>query len=234
LAGGACLAVCHGTGPDKAIQAVRSALHNPMLEIGSLETAAGLLVHFTGGEDLELAELHRAMQEVSAGATNAEVFFGAAIDPSMKGRVQVIIVATGVGGQPLGSVLAGASHILLKHTAPDATQNASVAVPFSRLSTGSSAQPVPVLRKPIATTQPPARVPFANRPSDYAPVPSNAPREGDSPSLARTIPLPSAVTEEDDLNAVYSMEELEIPAFLRRRMHPSEAQSAASAFHGAG
>jgi cell division protein FtsZ len=234
LAGGACLAVGHGTGPDKAIQAVRSALHNPMLEIGSLESAAGLLVHFTGGEDLELAELHRAMQEVSAGATNAEVFFGAAIDPLMKGRVQVIIVATGVGGQPLGSVIAGASHILLKHSAPDAAQNTSVAAPFSRLAVSSSTQPVPILRKPIASTQPPARIPTVARPVTAASVSSAESPEGDSSPAARNIAIPSAVTEEDDLNAVYSMEELEIPAFLRRRMHPQETQSASRAFHGAG
>jgi cell division protein FtsZ len=224
LAGGACLAVGHGIGPDKAIQAVRSALHNPMLEIGTLETAAGLLVHFTGGEDLELAELDRAMQEVSAGATNAEVFFGAAIDPSMKGRVQVIIVATGVGGQPIGSVIAGASHILLKHTSPDATQGASVAVPFSRLAAGSSAPPLPVLRKPVAG---PARFPSAFRSAVTVAASTADSRDGESTSTA----IPSAVVREDDPDAVYSMEELEIPAFLRRRMQRTEPQGASRSFH---
>jgi cell division protein FtsZ len=232
LAGGACLAVGHGTGSDKATQAVRSALHNPMLEIGTLETAAGLLVHFTGGEDLELAELNRAMQEVSAGATNAEVFFGAAIDPSMKGRVQVIIVATGVGGQPLGSVLAGASHILLKHTTPDASQPASVPVSASRLPAASPLQPAPVLRKPFTGS---ARVPAVMRSYAVTPVPD--PRDEESGAAAssapRTIEIPSAVAREDDPEAVYSMEELEIPAFLRRRMQRSEPQGADRAYHGA-
>jgi len=100
LAGGAYFAVGQGSGPDKAVDAIRCALRNPMLEIGSLDTAAGILVHFTGGEDLELIEVHKAMQEVSAaGAHDAEVVFGAAIDPAMQGRVQAIIVATGVGGR---------------------------------------------------------------------------------------------------------------------------------------
>jgi cell division protein FtsZ len=117
LAGGAYFAVGQGSGPDKAVSAVRSALRNPMLEIGSLDHAAGILVHFTGGEDLELMEVHKAMQEIqAAGAKDAEVVFGAAIDPGMSGRVQAIVVVTGVGGQPLGSVLAGASHILLQAT----------------------------------------------------------------------------------------------------------------------
>jgi cell division protein FtsZ len=226
LAGGACMAVGHGNGPDKAIQAVRSALHNPMLDIGSLETAAGLLVHFTGGEDLELAELHRAMQEVSAGATNAEVFFGAAIDPSMKGRVQVIIVATGVGGQPLGSVIAGASHILLKHTMPEAAQGASVTVPFSRLAAPSSPQSAPVLRKPFTQS---ARTPTSVRSVATTTAPVAGSREGESTSPA----IPSAVTREDDPDAIYSMDELEIPAFLRRRMQRPEPQGASRSFHGA-
>jgi cell division protein FtsZ len=232
LAGGACLAVGHGTGPDKAIQAVRSALHNPMLEIGTLETAAGLLVHFTGGEDLELAELDRAMQEVSAGATNAEVFFGAAIDPSMKGRVQVIIVATGVGGQPLGSVLAGASHIILKHTAPDTSQPAAVSAPFSRLAAVPSAAPAPVLRKPFTGS---ARVPAAMRPSAATPASIPDLREeesGTAVSSYRNMEIPSAVAREDDPDAVYSMEELEIPAFLRRRMQRAEPQTAGRNLHG--
>jgi cell division protein FtsZ len=117
LAGGAYFAVGQGSGPEKAVAAVRSALRNPMLEIGSLNHAAGILVHFTGGEDLELLEVHQAMQEIqAAGVQDAEVVFGAAIDPGMSGRVQAIVVVTGVGGQPLGSVLAGASHVLLQAT----------------------------------------------------------------------------------------------------------------------
>jgi cell division protein FtsZ len=238
LAGGACLAVGHGSGPDKAIQAVHSALHNPMLEIGSLESAAGLLVHFTGGEDLELAELHRAMQEVSAGALNAEVFFGAAIDPSMKGRVQVIIVATGVGGQPLGSVIAGASHILLKHSAPDAVQPAADGVPFSRLAVDSSAHPAPVLRRPFApSTQTPARVPVAIRSAVASPVPIMESREADPissvPSVPRNAANPKNFSIEEDPDGVYSTEDLEIPAFLRRRMHRPEPEAIGRAFHGA-
>ena len=128
LAGGAYFAVGQGSGPDKAVDAIRCALRNPMLEIGSLDTAAGILVHFTGGEDLELIEVHKAMQEVSAaGAHDAEVVFGAAIDPAMQGRVQAIIVATGVGGQPLGPVLAGASHVILHSAAPGGSDRTATA-----------------------------------------------------------------------------------------------------------
>jgi cell division protein FtsZ len=227
LAGGACLAVGHGTGPDKAILAVRSALHNPMLEIGSLETAAGLLVHFTGGEDMELSELDRAMQEAAADAANAEVFFGAAIDPAMKGRVQTIIVATGVGGQPLGSVIAGASHILLKHTKPEG-QDAPVGVPASRL---PAKQPAPVERQPIAQLlqQHPVRIPHRSRPIVPASQPAAAP---DSPVRPDLQPEQTATLVEQPENpeAVCSGEDLEIPAFLRRRMRTAEPRPSQHTF----
>lgn len=233
LAGGACLAVGHGTGPDKAILAVRSALHNPMLEIGSLESAAGLLVHFTGGEDLELAELDRAMQEAAADAANAEVFFGAAIDPAMKGRVQVIIVATGVGGQPLGSVIAGASHILLKHTKPEG-QPISVGAPASRL---SMEQPAVPIRRPIAQLlqQPPTRTPNPSRPILLPTAPAAGPEDAESSAArpgARYAPTASTIVdEEENPEAICSGEDLEIPAFLRRRMRPSESQPSIRSFH---
>ena len=92
----------------------------------------------------------------------------------------------------------------------------------------AAAQAAPVLRKPYSA---PARVPSALR-SAVAVSPSES-NEEDFSSAARTAAIPSAVAEEDDPNVVYSMEELEIPAFLRRRMHRAEPQDATRAFHGA-
>jgi len=172
LAGGAYFAVGQGSGPEKAVDAVRCALRNPMIEVGSLDHAAGILVHFTGGEDLELIEVHKAMQEVNAaGAHDAEVVFGAAIDPAMQGRVQAIIVATGVGGQPLGHVLAGASHVLLHTTGAGAPERKSYT------SGGRAARPPDL---PTASS-----------------------------AVHRVEPPPA---EED----------LDVPAFLRRRRRPAE------------
>jgi cell division protein FtsZ len=235
LAGGACLAVGHGSGPDKAIQAVRSALHNPMLEIGSLESAAGLLVHFTGGEDLELAELQRAMQEAAAGAVNAEVFFGAAIDPAMKGRVQVIIVATGVGGQPLGSVLAGASHIILSHPQgepmPVAAARNDWPITQHRSAAAQYAIPAAPIGYPSATadlgprqTPPPQRVGIP-RPFHDEPLPPAV-----QPSYPRRITIPAIDPETAPAFAPAppsADEDLEVPAFLRRRVRTNAPLAAA-------
>jgi hypothetical protein len=150
----------------------------------------------------------------------------------------VIIVATGVGGQPLGSVIAGASHILLKHTSPDAAQSIPVGIPFSRPAADSSGQPVPVLRKPIALpVHPPSRISSAIRSVVHSSVPGAETHDADSiptvPSVERNTVNPPGMPMEEDPDVVYSMEDLEIPAFLRRRMHRPESETTGRAFHGA-
>jgi cell division protein FtsZ len=94
--GRAMMAIGHGRGEDKAIEAVRQALKMPLLEAGSVENAGGLLVHFTGGDDLGLYEASRAMEEITRAAPQAEVVFGLTLDSLMKARAQVILIATGL------------------------------------------------------------------------------------------------------------------------------------------
>src|SRR6185436_20561599 len=79
-----------------ATQAVRQALQMPLLDLKSLSGAAGVLVHFTGGEDLSLHEVSQAAAEITSAAPNADVIFGATVDPVMTGRAQVILVVTGI------------------------------------------------------------------------------------------------------------------------------------------
>jgi len=101
LAGNAMLAIGQGRGDDKAAEAVKQALKMPLLEVNSIIAASGLLVHFTGGEDLCLYEVSQAVEEITRSAPQAEIVFGATIDPLMNGRAQVILVATGLGGRPI-------------------------------------------------------------------------------------------------------------------------------------
>jgi cell division protein FtsZ len=96
LPGRAMLAIGQGRGEAKAAEAVKQALQMPLLETGSLQSAAGILVHFTGGDDLALYETSTAVQAITSAAPNAEIVFGATVDKLMTGRAQVILVATGL------------------------------------------------------------------------------------------------------------------------------------------
>jgi cell division protein FtsZ len=98
--GGALISIGHGEGDDKAAEAVRSALKNPLLDTDAIGDTDGLLVNITGGEDLTLAEVNQTMETISRSARpQAEVLFGTVIDPKMDGRVEITLIATGTGGK---------------------------------------------------------------------------------------------------------------------------------------
>lgn len=100
--GGALMAIGIGEGPGKSEIAVQQALHHPLLEISSLGQATGALVHFTGGDDLGLVEVGAAVEGLRENVPpEAEIVFGVTTEPAMQGRVQVILIVTGIGGQPV-------------------------------------------------------------------------------------------------------------------------------------
>jgi len=112
-AGGALVSIGYGEGKDKALEAARIAVGSPLLDIESVKGTDGLLVNLTGGEDLTLAEVDQAMQMISRSALpRAEIIFGAVIDPKMENRVQITLIATGLGVERIAALPAGAESAL--------------------------------------------------------------------------------------------------------------------------
>jgi cell division protein FtsZ len=100
--GGALMSIGMGEGEGKASKAVHQALHHPLLDIESLEQANGVLIHFTGGEDLALSEISDAVEELNEVMNPAgELILGATHEGTMFGRTQAILIITGLGGAPL-------------------------------------------------------------------------------------------------------------------------------------
>jgi cell division protein FtsZ len=101
-AGPALLGIGVGQGPDRTVEAARRAMACPLLE-GRLEGARRLLLNISGGDDLGLLEVHRAAELVGRTLDpDANIIFGAALDPSLKaGLVKVTLVATAFG-EPRG------------------------------------------------------------------------------------------------------------------------------------
>jgi cell division protein FtsZ len=81
---------------NRAEEAVLHALENPLLEV-DYRGAYGALVHITGGEDLSLAEANK-IGEIATSylSDDANVIWGARIDPEYNGKVQVMVIMTGV------------------------------------------------------------------------------------------------------------------------------------------
>jgi cell division protein FtsZ len=105
--GGALLAIGQGEGDDKARQAVERALHHPLLDSVPLDQATGIIVNFTGGDDLSFLEVADAMQSLQERTNRrASIIPGIINAPQMHDRVQVILIITGIGSTPVsGTVL---------------------------------------------------------------------------------------------------------------------------------
>jgi cell division protein FtsZ len=98
-AGSALMGIGRASGENRAAEAARSAVSSPLLE-ASIEGATGILLNVTGGSDIGLFEVNEAAEVVTgASDQNANVIFGAVIDDSIGGDVQVTVIATGFGGQ---------------------------------------------------------------------------------------------------------------------------------------
>jgi cell division protein FtsZ len=96
--GNALMGTGRGTGANRAAEAAQAAVSSPLLEDVSIAGAEGVLVNITGGRDLTLHEVNEAANiVVGAAGDDANVIFGAVIDPNMDGEMMITVIATGFG-----------------------------------------------------------------------------------------------------------------------------------------
>jgi cell division protein FtsZ len=96
--GNALMGTGRASGENRAIEAAQAAVSSPLLEDVSIAGAEGVLVNITGGRDLTLHEVNDAAGVVvQAAGEEANVIFGAVIDPNMDGEIVLTVVATGFG-----------------------------------------------------------------------------------------------------------------------------------------
>ncbi len=83
-------------GENRAVEAAQKAISSPLLEEASIEGARGVIINITGGEDMSLMEVNEASSVIhEAAADEANIIFGAVVDPSMDGRLKITVIATG-------------------------------------------------------------------------------------------------------------------------------------------
>ncbi len=85
-------------GTNRAIEAAQKAIASPLLEDGSIEGACGVLLNITGGPGLGIHEVTEASTIIQQAADpDANIIFGAVIDPSLEDEVVITVIATGFG-----------------------------------------------------------------------------------------------------------------------------------------
>ena len=96
--GNALMGTGRAAGPDRAALAAHQAVSSPLLEDVSVSGASGVLLNITGGRDLTLHEVNEASTVVmEAAGEDANVIFGAVIDPALDGEIVITVIATGFG-----------------------------------------------------------------------------------------------------------------------------------------
>jgi cell division protein FtsZ len=175
-------------GPERAMEAARKAISSPLLEGASVNGARGVIINVTGGPDLSLVEVSEASSIVQEAADeDANIIFGAVVDPALKGKVKITVIATGF--TPVAATR--------RPAAPGAT-------PVDLSAYGDAVRMRAEQPPPAATTTP--TISAGRRPALDLPFAS----AGSRPA---TLSAPGAAAEPDlDLHSAF-----DVPAFLRRQ-----------------
>ena len=84
------------SGENRMLQAAKAAISSPLLEGASVQGARGVIINVTGGHDMSLMEVNEASLLIQEAAhEDANIIFGAVVDPKLDGRVKVTVIATG-------------------------------------------------------------------------------------------------------------------------------------------
>jgi len=200
--GSALMGIGIATGDNRAEEAAKAAINSPLLEL-SIDGAKGVLITISGSSDLGMLEINEAANIVTESIDpNAKVIFGAVVDDQIrKGEIQITVVATGF----------------------DADRGVD-----SRIGLVNRVQPVPAQPVKMTAVQPsrktmPDSVPatidesdeiFAERAFEH----SRRMVENTSMIIDEKIQPKPAPTRNDVRDIVDESEDLEIPAFIRRKM----------------
>ncbi len=94
-AGTALMGIGRASGENRATDAAQQAISSPLLEV-SIDGARGILFNIIGGHDMTMHEINTVAETITAAADDeANIIFGATINPQLEGELIVTVVATG-------------------------------------------------------------------------------------------------------------------------------------------
>jgi cell division protein FtsZ len=137
-------------GDNKAMDAASRAISSPLLEDASVKGARGVIINVTGGSDLSLIEVSEASAVIQEAAhEDANIIFGAVVDPKMQGKVKITVIATGFDRVAVDKQTKAATAVtpvdLQQYTAWQQTEKVAVAAGGG----GGGVSRIPVSRRPV-------------------------------------------------------------------------------------
>jgi cell division protein FtsZ len=203
--GKAMMGTGQASGPDRATKAASAAVACPLLEGIDLSGARGVLVLIAAKRNtLKLAESQKAMTEIRRlAAEDAHVIYGTVYDESLGDQMRVTVIATGLSQ---GKRQTQQPPITVVHSAP-------------ALRTGTDN--LPVLNQALSqpTAQPYGQPITSGLPAAPAQVSAPAMPVQDYSGMSTPSVWRSGRTAAAKVDALVSngMDEIEIPAFLRKQ-----------------
>ena len=187
-----------GYGDNKTVEAVRQAVESPLLDT-TIDGAKGILYNITGDPTMGLYEVQEAARLINEAADpDANVFFGACIDPTLEDEVRVTVIATGFGEPAVKEPI---PTIINTHASP----RGNGASPF-----GTNTY------KPAAPKAPSAAV----KPNETVSVKPMTPEEEEDDGVTLNFPKkPASRIRENQVNMGNrgDLDDPDIPAFIRKR-----------------
>jgi cell division protein FtsZ len=94
--GYAVMGTATAAGEHRTTEAAQRSIASPLLEAGAIDGARGILINITGSSSLKLAEVQQACTIIQGAAhEDANIIFGAVLDEKMKDAVKITVIATG-------------------------------------------------------------------------------------------------------------------------------------------
>jgi cell division protein FtsZ len=103
--GKAMMGTGEGEGENRALAAAEQAIANPLLDGVSMAGAKGVIISIIGGEDMRLLEVDEAANHIRELVDeDANIIWGSAFNPDLKGKIRVSVVATGIEQGAAGQI----------------------------------------------------------------------------------------------------------------------------------
>ncbi len=185
--GAALMAVGRASGENRAKIAAEQSVSSQLLEV-TIDGARGILFNITGGPGMTLFEVNQAAAIIRERAhPDANMIFGAVIDENMNDEIRITVIATGFERNPTHRQLIS-----------------------SAVRTDQQARGTALEKKPVNTAKP-KRESKSREPQPVAAEPVNGKPKREkvdgSPTVQNAVETPPR----------FSPNNLDIPAFLRRR-----------------
>jgi len=189
-AGSALMGIGRAGGENRAVEAARAAISSPLLEV-SITGAQGILFNVSGSANLGLFEVTEAAEEIRAAADpEANIIFGTSFDERLGDEVLITVIATGFDSarRREGVRPSTGASAPVSEAVPVSARSAKERTFLDELDRQRTVEEAEEIA--AAASAEPVR---AERPSSV--------RSAEGPSVRRT----------------YDADDLEIPAFLRRK-----------------